>query len=350
MEVLRAEVESVLKEIFVEERAANSHNAVQSEAIDVMENFVLGSGKRLRPLGLLSFYIGGGGQLTDPETKTKILRLAAAMELMHDSTLAVDDVMDEDEYRRNQKTVVKDLLDRYVSRRPDQITGKFLFTSTATNFASSVSVLIGNLLYCMSMKLCFGFPKYVIDEVVDLFVGLNYGQILDMSKLETYDEYILNVKFKTAIFFKAIASIGLYLAGRSEEDIKVAQSWGDHFGIAFQMRDDLIDIDANSKMRKLGSGIKEGKRTAVVWTALQDGVLNAEEKTFTEEMLAKHEKAFDDKEMADKFLEILRGKPAEVVRKEISQHHNDAIEDLKRLNLTQPSLDFLKKLTDILLN
>ncbi|GAB1224128.1 hypothetical protein ENUP19_0175G0006 [Entamoeba nuttalli] len=349
MEQLVLLVEGKLKEIFDEERKRSTCHQFQAECIDIMEKFVMGPGKRLRPLSLLLFFIGGGGKI---EEQKNIIRTACAMELLHDSTLAHDDIMDEDETRRNAPTIVKTFYDKYIERNKEDVkTEKFLFISRGTTYASSLAIMTGNILYSMAQQLCLESGTNVAEMLLELFSVLNYGQILDMSGLNTVEEYNLNIIMKTAIFFKTTAAIGLTLAGRSEHDIELGKEWGEHFGIAFQMRDDLLDIDPlNGKLRKMGSDIKEGKKTAVVWTALKEGVLGKEEKEFVEGILKLNEKAFDNQEAFTKFLNILRGKPSEIVRQEIKEHHQKALDALKQLQLKEDGFSSLKQITDLLLH
>ncbi|EDS89325.1 bifunctional short chain isoprenyl diphosphate synthase, putative [Entamoeba histolytica HM-1:IMSS] len=326
MEQLVLLVEEKLKEIFEEERKRSTCHQFQAECIDIMEKFVMGPGKRLRPLSLLLFFIGGGGKI---EEQKNIIRTACAMELLHDSTLAHDDIMDEDEMRRNAPTIVKTFYDKYIERNKEDVkTEKFLFMSRGTTYASSLAIMTGNILYSMAQRLCLESGTNIAEMVLELFSVLNYGQILDMSGLNTVEEYNLNIIMKTAIFFKTTASIGLTLA-----------------------EDDLLDIDPlNGKLRKMGNDIKEGKKTAVVWTALKEGVLSKEEKEFVEGILKLNEKAFDNQEAFTKFLNILRGKPSEVVRQEIKGHHQKALDALKQLQLKEDGFSYLKQITDLLLH
>lgn len=308
---------------------------------------MLGPGKRLRPLSTLAFFIGSGGKL---EGREDVMRVACAMELMHDSTLVLDDIMDEDEMRRNSPTVVKTFLEKYKSKKEDVKTEKFLFTTKGTTYATSIAIMIANIMYSMSLKLGLQCDVRIGQMLMELFKGLNYGQIIDMSTITTVEEYYLNIMYKTAIFFQITAKVGLIMGERSENDMKLGDEWGKHFGIGFQMRDDLLDIDLkNAKCRTVGSDIKEGKKTCLIWTALEEGVLSDEEREFIKGTVEMDVKVFEDEETFEKVISILRGKPSQIVKENIVEHHRQAISALEELHLTEDVFVFLKKLTDLLL-
>ena len=117
------------------------------------------------------------------------------------------------------------------------------------------------------------------------------------------------------------------------------------------MRDDLLDIDPqNGKLRKIGSDIKEGKKTSVVLKALENGVLSSEDQSFIQNALQLNEKLFENDEMVSKFLEILRGKPSQLIKELIHQHYQLAITALEELHLSDVAFNFLKDLTNLLLH
>ncbi|KAL7721826.1 Geranylgeranyl pyrophosphate synthetase [Entamoeba marina] len=346
MQYFLDEIDKTLHLIFQEEKEQQCHHPLHNESLSIIKDFVLGPGKRIRPLSLLSFYTGSGGELNNSS-----LRAACAMELLHASSLVDDDVMDGDISRRNKPTVVYSFHDKYISNKEkDTPTENFIFLSKAASYAASISVLEANILYGMAIRNCLG-NSNTTQRILDLFVGLNYGQIIDLSGMNTEDDYMKNIISKTAIFFETTAAIGLELAGRSKEDIEIGKTWGKHFGIAFQMRDDLLDFDPNGgKQREVGSDFKEGRKTAVIWEALKDGVLKEEDQKFIKEMTENTTELFSNKELYDNFVGILSGEPSKCVKKRIQEHYELALQSLIQLHLQENEFNFLKKVTDILLN
>ncbi|KAL7714726.1 Geranylgeranyl pyrophosphate synthetase [Entamoeba marina] len=339
------EIDKTLHSIFDEEKQMFAGHPFHNECLEIIEDFVLGPGKRIRPLSLLSFYTGAGGKIDNNS-----LRIACAMELLHASTLVDDDMMDEDLIRRNKPTVVSTFHQKYLVNNTENQSKKFLFLSKAANYAASIAILMANILYGMATRCCLN-NSNTTQRILDLFVGLNYGQVIDLSGMNSEDDYMANILYKTAIFFESTAAIGLELAGRSKDDIEKGKTWGKHFGIAFQMRDDLLDFDpSGGKQREVGSDFKEGRKTIVIWEALKSDVLNDEDRTFIKEMSENPNHIFSNKELYDKFVKILTGKPSENVKKKIQGHYELALQSLIELRLEENEFNFLKKLTDILLN
>ena len=347
IEQIKTLIENQMRKIFSEERQRNCSHSLQHECVDIMEDFVLGPGKRIRPLSVLAFFIGAGGNITERED---VLRVSCSMEFLHAATLIHDDIMDEDETRRNKPTPLKYFLDKYKNNNIDEITSKFVFISKSASYATSIAIMLGNLLYSMAIRNTIMKDQRIQLEMLDLFSGLNYGQIIDVSEIVTIDDYYLNIMKKTAIFFKTTATIGLMLAERSDEDVENGKIWGEHFGLAFQMRDDLLDIrEDESKMRMIGSDIIEGRKTIVIFTALEDNVLNEEEKSFVKKTIEMKQKLIDDNDSFQKLLNILRGKPSQIVQEKIKEHHKIAIEALEKLHLIPEVFEYLKSLTNLLL-
>ena len=111
--VHKAEIERHIHLFFERERAASPSDTMRQH-LTVLEEFVLGPGKRLRPLFLVLFYEGCGKPVTDT-----VYDYAIAMEFLHCSTLVLDDIMDEDTHRRNAPTVINVCrFDLLVSRSP----------------------------------------------------------------------------------------------------------------------------------------------------------------------------------------------------------------------------------------
>ena len=348
MQQLKQQVEQSLKQIFTEEKQRYNDHPLQIECLEKLEQFVLGDGKRLRPLSVLAFYLGTGGSL---EGRDDVMRAACAMEMIHNATLVHDDVIDEDETRRNSPTIVKTFFDKYKEENEDIETKKFLFISRGSTYATGISIMLGNILGTIPLRLCCECGKEIGDYAMDLYNVINFGQVLDMTHLNTFEGYLQMIQKKTVIFFETTAKIGLTLAKRSQEEIEKGIQWGKHFGIAFQMRDDLLDIDPqNGKLRKIGSDIKEGKKTAVVLKALEENVLSVDDHSFIQNALKLNDKLFDDEEMVNKFLEILRGKPSQLIRELIQEHYNLAIKALEDLHLSDVAFEFLKNLTNLLLH
>lgn len=186
--------------------------------------------KHIRPL--ISFlYL----KVLGAEVDEKQIQYQTAIELVHNASLIHDDVIDDSEIRRNQKTLNKD-------------------------FDSKLAVIAGDYLLSVAMKKVInigvlGLVDMFCETLKDMTKG-EIGQYFDKFKIPTIEQYIRKSEQKTARLFQTALLGGLMLCENNE--LKNADLFAKNFGIAFQIRDDLI----NCKQAK--TDILEGIYTAPV--------------------------------------------------------------------------------------
>ena len=241
-----------------------------------MKEYLKG-GKRLRPIMLIMAYNGVKG------FDDRILKAALSVELLHNSTLVHDDVMDEDDFRRGKPSVHKRLIDRF-NYLENQETK--LFKDISVKFGVSNAILIGNILYALG-SYCLAnsnFDAPLLKDALKVYHRtyklINHGQMLDLiySLSETSEkEYIEMIRLKTAYLFKACVQIGIILGNGTKEQLNLLGEYAENLGIGFQLEDDILDISYNmEKGHELGSDIREGKRTIIVIKALE--VFNSQDR------------------------------------------------------------------------
>lgn len=219
----------------------STDNPLITEAVKRM---LAAGGKRLRPrMTLLAAQACGG----DAETH---LHLAAYMELIHVATLIHDDVVDHAQTRRG-------------------------VNATAVDYGNRVSVLAGDYLFAWIFKnVTAGYPHPVPHILSATLADICDGEVLQLRALGNLDlpldAYIEVARKKTASLFAASASCGAIMGGGSEREIKALTSFGDLFGIAFQMKDDLLDMTADEQTigKPVGNDLTERKMTIPLILAL----------------------------------------------------------------------------------
>ena len=241
------------------------------------KRFLLSSGKRLRPILVLLGFEG----LTGSEPDETVVRVSTSFELLHAYLLTHDDVIDEDEVRRNEPTVWK---------RVSNATGY------GTHFGYSLAILIGDILRTGAFSVLEGLKnlddttksailRYLnwIDEMT------NRGQVLDVyltyTPLEQVrKEDVIGVYYyKTALYsVNGPLGLGALLAG-SDKDFY--RNYAIPVGIAFQIRDDIIGTfgDPEKTGKPVDSDIKGNKKTILVWYAYNHA--NEREKAVLESVL-----------------------------------------------------------------
>lgn len=234
-----------------------------------MNYSVLVGGKRLRAIMLLeSFRLFN----TDPEMEELLAYpYSAAIEFIHAYSLVHDDLpsMDNDMYRRGMLTTHA----KY-GHAMGVLTGDALLNyafetmSGSMNRISHVHSELAGELYSRSAR-----AMYIIASRAG-YSGMIGGQVLDVcdndniknGDASTLKERILKTyELKTSDLFRAALCAGAVLGGASDEDIKKLDTFGYHLGIAFQIKDDILD--KTSTLEQLGKDInsdeKNGKTTFV---------------------------------------------------------------------------------------
>ncbi|MDQ2992270.1 MAG: polyprenyl synthetase family protein [Candidatus Eremiobacteraeota bacterium] len=235
---LYARVENFFRSTF------STDNALITEAVKRM---LAAGGKRLRPrMTLLAASACG-------DDSDEHLHLAAYMELIHVATLIHDDVVDNASTRRGVNSTAIDY-----GNRVSVLAGDYLFAWIFKNVTANYTAPIPHILSATLAAICDG-------EVLQL---RSLG-VLDLP-LETYIEV---ARKKTASLFAASAECGAIAAGASTEQIEALRTFGDLYGIAFQMKDDLLDVTADAAAigKPVGNDLHERKMTIPLILALETG-------------------------------------------------------------------------------
>lgn len=217
-----------------------------------LSSFLTAPAKRLRPLLGLLFLKCLYGKIN-----LKQYDLLVAVELIHNATLIHDDVIDKAEKRRKQET-----LNAKFNNNLAVIAGDFLLSIAMEKVINTESVDV--------IKICTSALKYTcLGEI---------NQYFSKNKITSIEEYIEKSKEKTALLFEIGILGGLLLCEKTiDENLRqAAVDFSQNFGIAFQIRDDLINI-LNSEQFS-SHDINSGIYTAPVLFAYQENqnILNEE--------------------------------------------------------------------------
>ncbi len=211
---IETELEKVEKFII---SSSSSRNRLLS---DISKELAMAGGKRLRP----SFVILSAkfGQYESE----KILALAGALEILHMATLVHDDVVDKASLRRGKPTVSEKYgIDMAV------YTGDFLFTKAVLMLSKNVSTDKLDYIARAIKTVCEG----EVDQLCERF-----------DTNVTFRSYFRRISKKTAVLFGAACLLGADSAGCPQELSKKLARFGYYYGIAFQIRDDMLDFLSNT--------------------------------------------------------------------------------------------------------
>ncbi len=206
--------------------------------INQIANYIVASGgKRLRPM-LLTLC----AHACDYQG-AKHIPLAAIIEFIHTATLLHDDVVDESDLRRGQR-------------------------SAHSVWGNAASVLVGDFLYSRSFQMMVGLDSMRIMEVLaDTTNTIAEGevqQLLNMGDPEVdLERYMQVIENKTAKLFEAACQLAAIISDQPQEIEQALAIYGNRLGSAFQIADDVLDYngDADTMGKNAGDDLAEGKPT-----------------------------------------------------------------------------------------
>lgn len=257
IEERRKLVENILKEYMPEA------NGMQKTVIDAMNYSVFAGGKRIRPILMYETYKMFGG-------KSKVIEpFMAAIEMIHSYSLVHDDLpaMDNDEYRRGRKT-------------------------THIVYGEAMGILAGDGLLNYAFETAFkafdiepgnvNIPKAlgVLAKKAGIY-GMIGGQTVDVELTgKKIDKAQIDFIFdlKTCAMIESSMMIGAILAGATTNEQKTIESSAKAVGMAFQIRDDVLDVIGDEKEigKPVLSDEKNDKTTYVTIEGIEKANLEVE--------------------------------------------------------------------------
>ena len=215
------------------------------------EDLVAAGGKRLRPS--LAFVTG---RLLKAEPEAA-MQVALAVELLHSASLLHDDLIDDADTRRGVDAAFR----RY-GNVVSVMSGDFMLARVLGILARSESPAFTMLMSQTAARICEA-------EVLQF----------QMATLETYalDNYFTIIDGKTAVLLSAALEGVALLSAAPKAERSALRDFGMHYGRAFQMQDDYLDLlgDAATLGKPVGGDLREGKATFAVLELLAAGVEEA---------------------------------------------------------------------------
>lgn len=242
----RAYVESYMESYY-----SRFHDAPQKQLFEAMEYSLLAGGKRLRPILAFEFC-----RLCGEDWK-KAAPFAAAVEMIHTYSLIHDDLpcMDNDDFRRGRPTNHKVYGETMAILAGDALlTDAFAVASTAALSGTAMADAIGVLAECSGS------------------LGMVGGQVLDIQSEQRIlsEQEVLDIQTrKTGALIRAACATGVLAGQGSENQFDAACQFAAGLGLAFQIRDDMLDVIGTEEEMGKGVGTDEHKNTFVRLYGLQ---------------------------------------------------------------------------------
>jgi len=280
-------------------------------------------GKRMRPILLLMAH-----QLFD-ENIEKAISPALGIEIFHNFTLLHDDIMDNASIRRGKQTVHE-------------------------KWNKNAAILSGDTMLVQAYQLLSNVDKSIVKELITVFSkaatevceGQQWDMDFEIQQEVTLQEYLKMIEYKTAVLLAASLQIGGITANTPKENQNNLYHFGLNMGIAFQLKDDFLDVfgDLDEFGKQIGGDIIANKKTFLYLKALQLADESQKQKLHNffntnedlEEKVIQVKAIFTDLDIPKKTKEMMRAYYIKAIR------YLDAIDSDNKA----PLIDFSEKLMD----
>ena len=286
--------------------------------LDKANQYLLGhGGKKLRPLFTLLIAKALRGDCNE-----RVVRCAAASELLHTATLMHDDVADNAPTRRGVPTMM-------------------------TVYSPTTAVLLGDYWLSKAMDLIIDHPdKRVLHVFSKCLADLASGEMLQLEKAEkadtTEDDYRRIIYCKTTSLFEACMVSAACSVEASEKEIERCRIYARHIGQAFQMRDDMLDYSPELSIGKpTGQDILEKKITLPLF-----GLFEKAPRSVVREV-RRRMKNPDAELVSDVFAWVRQYDAMSYAREKLDAEIRQAVEVLAAFPAS-PSRDYLEKMAGMI--
>lgn len=327
-----------------ESRKAGKVSPTLLSLFSAMRKYALSGGKRIRPFLFTLSYQGLGGR------NLRVIDLSVFTELVHLELLALDDIMDQSDFRHNVPTIhvkeEKNFFEKY--QRKGQL----------GNFGESAGILAGLIFGHLAFEL-LAESKFEEKIILNLNAFYNrriietaYGQYFDLENVARRDagenEVTLTNLYKTAKYtIEGPMLAGAILAGAKKGEIQKISRFGINLGLGFQLTDDLVELfgDEAKLGKPVALDLANGKRTLLTLKALE----LVPKKMRREFKKIIRQRKFNKVDL-ERYRQILRESGAkEYVENLAEKNILDALEELEKITYSKIVKEKLKLIADYFL-
>ncbi len=211
---------------------------------DATRHLPMAGGKRLRPV--LSMLSCEAVSIDNDQ----VMPFALAVEIIHNFTLVHDDIMDKSSLRRGLATV-------------------------HIEYGEPTAIIAGDLLFAKAFEALGRYPEkikefrrlytYLIQSVIEVCEGQQLDMNFEKRLIVREAEYLEMIKMKTSALFRIACEGGVLVGGASPEVQEAMGTYGTCLGLAFQIRDDYLDMSSDPETlgKDIGNDIRNGKKTII---------------------------------------------------------------------------------------
>ncbi len=238
---------------FLDEETKRSRYCSKSDKypyslFDPLNYIMADGGKRVRPILVLLSCEAFGGNIQNA------LNAAIAVEILHNFTLVHDDIMDNANTRRGKETIHRKWDVNAAILVGDELIG--------LSYRSLLRTSSGNI---------EGVVRAFTDGVIEVCEGQALDKEFELSTDVSLNDYKIMIRKKTAELLRTSSVMGALIGDAEQDGIEAISAYSENIGLAFQIKDDLLDViaDEGEFGKKIGGDILERKKTFLYLKALE---------------------------------------------------------------------------------
>lgn len=324
---------------------AKKISPLAGEMAQTLRDYILQSGKRIRPALMYHTYSALGG-----EDREQAMKAAMAPELIHTFLIIHDDIIDRDNLRRGNPSV------HYLYRRSAK--DKFAGKEEAIHYGNSQAICVADMAFSMVNEIIaeLNFEQDIknrlFKKIGDIIFNTTIGEFYDVfaaAEKNISEKDVLSIlEYKTARYtVEGPIHLGAIIAGAGEETMKNLSEYSVPLGIAFQIQDDILGVFGSEKEtgKPAGADIKEGKKTLLIVKALEFS--NSSQKEKINSALGNHKISNDEVEDIRNIIKETGSLAySQDLAKKLSDKSNAALE---KSGLNEKSKEFFTEVADFII-
>nr|MDO8108655.1 polyprenyl synthetase family protein [Candidatus Sigynarchaeota archaeon] len=303
---------------FLDGRTYAKEDAFVSHYYQLIKDYIMAGGKRMRPFLLVQAYKGFAKNPSE-----NIYRPSTCVEFLHNASLIHDDIIDRDDTRRGNPAF-------HFLFKKFYIDSKFAF-ATPEHYGTTMGILGGDSTFFLGLEaLQASFPAALNEKAIALYCKAYHeicdGVLMEMNFVQvpsvTEAQYMKMVSLKTGALIEKSLLIGATYGEASEDSKALLSTYAINLGKAFQIKDDILGTfgDAQKTGKPTDGDIKDGKKTLLLLKAIEKA--KAVDKAFLKKTLGQPGITADQ---VDKVRKIFKDSGAEdYCARKIAEHSDMA--------------------------
>ena len=306
--------------------ASEVFDGTPHELYEPIDYTLADGGKRIRPILMLAATDLFGGDIETARYG------AIGIETFHNFTLLHDDLMDQSPIRRGKPTVYR-------------------------KWSPNTAILSGDAMNILAWRYFLKTDHPRLMEILRVFEktsmeiceGQQYDMDFEQRNNVSINEYMEMIRLKTAVLLGCALKIGALYANADKNDAELIYNFGIKIGLAFQLRDDLLDAygDVATFGKQTGTDIRDNKKTYLLLHALSKA--NDNQSNRLKQLFSSTPENADDKvkEVLDIYNQLNIRQDVEL---KIERIHSESIESLNNINIPEERKTTLHEIANKLLN